>query len=241
MVANSHFTTGIACCLVTAGVIAAPAAPAAPASVTVASPVVRLAVAESPGDWIINAYNTVQPWVEYGVELFAWAVEWLPWPIGLLAPQADIVYGGWQPLAQSVVYSLAYLVDGRFDLIVPTLTLGIQTGISNLIQGEIAWIASFFPPLPPIGSAEATQTVIAGSPSSREQRSAAPLRPNRDATRTDVRVQRHRPAARTAASRPADSRATATKPSRISAATGPAPSSAEQPRARRPAGSVTRR
>lgn len=245
--ANSYFTAGMACCLVAAGVGAAPVAPAAPA---VASPAVRLAVAESPGDWIINAYNTVQPWVEYGVELFAWAVEWLPWPIGLLAPQADIVYGGWQPFAQSVVYSLAYLVDGRFDLIIPTLTLGVQTGVSNLIQGEIAWIASFFPPLPPIGSAQTTRAANSGSTLSRDQRGAeAPLprdqrgagapRAARSADRTDIRVQRHRPAARSAADRSPGGRGTAARHTRIGTATDPAPSSAEQSRSRRPAGSRT--
>lgn len=112
--------------------------------------------AQSAGDWIINAYYAIQPWVEYGVQLFAWAFEWLPWPIGLLAPQAYIVYGGWQPFAESVAFSLAFLVDGEFDLVLPTLAAGIQTGLSNLVQGEIAWILSFFPPLPPIGFAAAT-------------------------------------------------------------------------------------
>lgn len=236
MLANSYFTAGMACCLLAAGVGAAPVASEAPA---VASPAVRLAVAESPGDWIINAYNTVQPWVEYGVELFAWAVEWLPWPIGLLAPQADIVYGGWQPFAQSVVYSLAYLVDGRFDLIIPTLTLGVQTGVTNLIQGEIAWIASFFPPLPPIGSAQTTTTARAESSPSRQRQGAAPPRAARSANRTDIRVQRHRPAARAVADRSPGGRGTAARPTRISTATGPAASSAEQSRSRRPAGSLT--
>ena len=112
--------------------------------------------AQSAGDWIINAYYAIQPWVEYGVELFAWAFEWLPWPIGLLAPQAYIVYSGWQPFAESVAFSLAFLLDGEFDLVLPTLAAGIQNGLTNLVQGEIAWILSFFPPLPPIGFAAAT-------------------------------------------------------------------------------------
>ena len=121
------------------------------------------AVGETPGDWIINAYFTVQPWVEYGVEVFAWATEWLPWPIGLLAPQADIIYSGWQPFAESVAFALAYLVDGQLDLVLPTLTNGIQIGISTFIQNEIAWIASFFPPLPPIGFAAAAPPAAAAA------------------------------------------------------------------------------
>lgn len=134
-----------------------PLAPLAPIAQPVRSAAsTAAAVGQTPGDWIINAYFTIQPWVEYGVEVFAWATEWLPWPIGLLAPQADIIYSGWQPFAESVAFALAYLVDGQFDLVLPTLTFGIQTGISTFIQNEIAWIASFFPPLPPIGFAAAT-------------------------------------------------------------------------------------
>ena len=131
------------------------------------------AVGETPGDWIINAYFTVQPWVEYGVEVFAWATEWLPWPIGLLAPQADIIYSGWQPFAESVAFALAYLVDGQFDLVLPTLTFGIQTGISTFIQNEIAWIASFFPPLPPIGFAAAAPPAAGAATAARSRAAAA--------------------------------------------------------------------
>lgn len=170
--ARSHLSAGLAAGLVLAATGAAVVAPTAgPPPIRVASPAVALTaafpqlpvvdfsgVAESPGDWIINAYGVIQPWVAYGVELFAWATEWLPWPIGLLAPQSDIIYNAWQPFAESVVYSFAFLVDGEFDLIPPTLSAGIQTGITNLVQGEIDWILSFFPPLPPIGFAAAAAT-----------------------------------------------------------------------------------
>ena len=126
--ARSHLSAGLAAGLVLAATGAAVVAPTAgPPPIRVASPAVALTaafpqlpvvdfsgVAETPGDWIINAYGVIQPWVAYGVELFAWATEWLPWPIGLLAPQADIIYSGWQPFAESVVYSFAFLVDGEF-------------------------------------------------------------------------------------------------------------------------------
>lgn len=102
------------------------------------------------GDWIINGYNRIQPWVQYGVNLAAWAVSWTPWPIGLLGPQANILYSGWQPIGQALAYSAAYLLDRQFDLIGPTLVNGVKTGINNLVQGEIQWVLSFFPPLPPL-------------------------------------------------------------------------------------------
>jgi len=105
---------------------------------------------DSAGDAIINGYNAIEPWVQYSVELGAWAVGWLPWPIGLAAPQVIIAYSGIQPVTQALVYSTAYLIDGEFDLIGPTITNGIQTGVDNVIAGEISWFASFFPPLPPI-------------------------------------------------------------------------------------------
>ena len=106
--------------------------------------------ADSAGDAIINGYNATEPWVQYSVELGAWAVGWLPWPIGLAAPQMIIAYSGIQPVTQALVYSTAYLIDGEFELIGPTITNGIQTGVDNVIAGEISWFASFFPPLPPI-------------------------------------------------------------------------------------------
>ncbi len=106
--------------------------------------------ADSTGDSIINGYNAIEPWVQYSVELGAWAVGWLPWPIGLAAPQMIIAYSGIQPVTQALVYSTAYLIDGEFELIGPTITNGIQTGVDNVIAGEISWFASFFPPLPPI-------------------------------------------------------------------------------------------
>ena len=191
---RSYLTVGLSAGLVLAASGAAVVTPAAgSAPITLASPTVELSaaltpllpeipdvavggLAESPGDWIINAYGVIQPWVEYGVELFAWATEWLPWPIGLLAPQADIIYSGWQPFAESVVYSFAFLLDGEFDLILPTLSAGIQTGVTNLVQGEIAWILSFFPPLPPIGPAAAEATTMAAGRTAQPASAAAGAR-----------------------------------------------------------------
>ena len=105
--------------------------------------------AGSAGERIINAYNAIEPWAQYSVELGAWAVSWLPWPIGLIAPQMTIGYNSIQPVIQASVYSVAYLIDGQVDLIGPTLANGVRTGVNNLIQGETSWIAGFFPPLPP--------------------------------------------------------------------------------------------
>jgi hypothetical protein len=171
---RSSLSAGLVAGLVAAGSGAAFVAPAAVVPMPVlASPAVQLSAAvaalpqpaaaaptlpgpfvpgaaDSAGDAIINGYNAIQPWVQYGVELGAWAVGWLPWPIGLLGPQTTIVYSGVEPMTRALVYSTAYLIDGQPELVGPTLVNGFQTGVNNFVQGEAAWIAGFFPPLPPI-------------------------------------------------------------------------------------------
>lgn len=105
---------------------------------------------QSIGNAIINIYNAVEPWFQWGWEVVAWAASWV---VGALAQQINIIYDAVEPSIGAVVYSFAYLLDGEFSLIGPTLINGLQTSVNNLIQGEIAWVLSFFPPLPPIGSA----------------------------------------------------------------------------------------
>lgn len=104
---------------------------------------------QSIGNAIINIYNAVEPWFQWGWEVVAWAASWV---VGALAQQINIIYDAVEPSIGAVVYSVAYLLDGEFSLIGPTLINGLQTSVSNLVQGEIAWVLSFFPPLPPIGS-----------------------------------------------------------------------------------------
>jgi len=104
----------------------------------------------SASDTIINAYNAIEPWVQWGFEVAAWAVSYLPWPLGWLGQQINIAYNTGEPIVQAVVYSFAYLIGGQFDLIGPTLMNGVSTAVTNLFTGEIAWVLSFLPPLPPI-------------------------------------------------------------------------------------------
>lgn len=186
---RSALSAGLTAGLVaaTTGAVLTAPAPHVPA---IASPAVELSAfvsanvagpTTSPGDVIINAYYAVQPWVQWGFEVGAWAFSWLPWPIGLLGPQINIAYTFWQPLTESVVFSLAFLVDGQFDLVWPTLTTGVQTAVNNLITGEINWISSFLPPLPPLpfpvfpGAATAATTQSA--PATRGPAAARALAP----------------------------------------------------------------
>ena len=122
----------------------------AAAATAVVDPAPIASATGSAGDTIINAYNAIQPWVQWGFEVAAWAVSYFPWPIGWLGQQINIAYNTGEPIVQALVYSFAYLIDGQFDLIGPTLTNGVTTAVNNLVKGEIAWVLSFFPPLPPV-------------------------------------------------------------------------------------------
>lgn len=229
---RSTLSAGVAASLVAvAG--ATVVSPAAERPLPVTSPVIELTAAIAPllqpvaaarstyvsaevggettgaGDWIINVYNVVQPWVQYGVNLAAWAVSWLPWPIGLLGPQANILYSGWQPIGQSLAYGAAFLLDGQFDLVIPTLINGVKAGINNLVQGEIDWFLSFFPPLPPTPfpvfptapavaatlprASAATEAAVAAGPAP-EAEPVPTLRGKRPVDRSASRTQRLVPA-----------------------------------------------
>lgn len=117
---------------------------------SMAAPSVVAAATGSAGEAIINIFNTVEPFVQYGFELTAWAAGYLPWPIGWLGQQINIAYNTGEPIVQALVYSFAYLIDGQFDLIGPTLAFGFNLAVTNFVQGEINWVLSFLPPLPPL-------------------------------------------------------------------------------------------
>jgi len=131
-----------------AGAVLGVAASAVTATAAV-DPVPVAAATGSTGDMIINAYNALEPWAQWGFEVAAWAVSYLPWPLGWLGQQINIAYDTGEPIVQALVYSFAFLIDGQVDLIGPTLTNGVNTAVTNLVQGEIAWVLGFFPPLPP--------------------------------------------------------------------------------------------
>jgi len=132
----------------------------------------------SAGDTIISAYNAIEPWVQWGFEVAAWAVSYLPWPLGWLGQQINIAYNTGEPIVQAVVYSFAYLIEGQFDLIGPTLMNGVSTALTNLVTGEIAWVLSFLPPLPPIsfpvlpGASVAARAAAVAAPAPAPTRSA---------------------------------------------------------------------
>jgi hypothetical protein len=134
------------------------------AAAAAAAPAAQAALAGFPGiqDAIINGYNVVNPWIDYGVNLAQYAVGWIP-VAGIFAPQIGIFYYNLiEPIMTSAVYNLAYVIGG---------SVGLVQGVSNVINdsitagigfvnAEINWALSFLPPLPPFPLAAAQTTAF---------------------------------------------------------------------------------
>jgi len=134
------------------------------ASPTAAAAAAQAALAGLPGiqNAIINAYNVIDPWVDYGVNVAQYAVGWIP-VVGIFAPQIGIFYYDLiEPIATSAIFNTAYVLGG---------SIGLVQGISNVINdsinagigfvnAEINWALSFLPPLPPIPFAAAQTTAL---------------------------------------------------------------------------------
>ena len=134
------------------------------AAAAAAAPSAQAALVGFPGiqDAIINAYNVINPWIDYGVNLAQYAVGWIP-VASFFAPQIGIFYYSLiEPIMTSAVYNTAYVLGG---------SIGLVQGISNVINdsinagigfvnAQINWALSFLPPLPPFPFAAAQTTAL---------------------------------------------------------------------------------
>ncbi|TQK28422.1 hypothetical protein [Arthrobacter sp. SLBN-53] len=116
------------------------------------------------GNAIIDAYYTVMPWVDWGVNLAVYATEWIPL-VNLLTPQIDIFYYSLiRPIITSAVFNFAYWVGGSIDFgqgLTNFFNESVAAGV-NFVNTEIDWFLSFLPPLPPFFPlAAASQAVMA--------------------------------------------------------------------------------
>lgn len=118
-----------------------------------AAAVAPMANALAPiGDAIIGLYNTVEPWVAYGVNLVAWAAGWVPF-VGLLAPQINIFYDLGESVVQSLLFNTIYWLDGTNNFGESLSLFGSQTwaALQTFAQDQVNWVLHFLPPFPPIG------------------------------------------------------------------------------------------
>ncbi|OSC40073.1 PE family protein [Mycobacterium decipiens] len=105
----------------------------------------------SIGNEIKYLYNALEPWVQYGFNLTAWAVGWLPY-VGILAPQINFFYFLGEPIVQSVLFNTIDFLDGTVTFSQALNNIGTATtaSINQFINTEINWIRGFLPPFPPV-------------------------------------------------------------------------------------------
>lgn len=111
------------------------------------------AVANSITNGIDQAYQFVQYWVDYGVNLAQWGAGFVPVIGGLVSAQIGIVYDNLvRPIANSFVYNLVdpIINDPSFSNIVNSFGRfggDIVNSVINLAWAEVRY---FLPPLPPL-------------------------------------------------------------------------------------------
>jgi PE family len=103
------------------------------------------------GDAIENFYLGVEPYVEYGFDLVAYAAGFVPY-VGLLAPQIYIFYDLFEPIVQSALFNTVDWLDGTISFAQGLTNLGSATtaSINQFITNEINWALGYLPPLPPL-------------------------------------------------------------------------------------------
>ncbi len=100
---------------------------------------------------IETAYLNIEPYVQYGFELLAYAVGWVPY-VGILAPQINFLYNLFEPMVQSGLFNILDWLAGliTFSQGVSNFFAATTASINYFIHTEINWFLSFLPPLPPL-------------------------------------------------------------------------------------------
>ncbi|BBX18094.1 hypothetical protein MDUV_29540 [Mycolicibacterium duvalii] len=124
-------------------------------------------VAALPGveSAIINVYNAVEPWVEWGFDVAQYAVGWVP-IAGYFAPQIGIFYDFFESIVQSVVFNFAYWIGGDVTFFEGLGNIA-QDSWNALVQlgvDELNWILPPLPPWPPIFNAAVEAAPEASTP-----------------------------------------------------------------------------
>jgi len=122
----------------------------------------------SIGSSIIAIYNAVEPWVEWGFDVAAYAVGWIPY-VGWLSGQIPIFYDFGERIARSITYNIANWLDGNISFGQGLINVGIATVEAFIQLGIDQWNFWLWPlpPLPPIfpgtAVAETTQLTTAAA------------------------------------------------------------------------------
>jgi hypothetical protein len=102
------------------------------------------------GNAIKDAYNFVEYWVDYGVDVAAYAVGWLPFG-WVAADQIQIFYNSLiEPVARTITFNIADWVGGSQTFLqgLNRVVLDSANAGIGFVNAEIAWGWSLLPPLP---------------------------------------------------------------------------------------------
>lgn len=147
----------------------APTGTAAQPRAASASATASPAVANSITNGIDQAYQFVQYWVDYGVNLAQWGAGFVPVIGGLVSAQIGIVYDNLvRPIANSFVYNLVdpIINDPSFSNIVNSFGRfggDIVNSVINLAWAEVRYILPPLPPLPGLALQATTPADAAAS------------------------------------------------------------------------------
>ncbi|EUA69912.1 hypothetical protein I540_2752 [Mycobacteroides abscessus subsp. bolletii 1513] len=110
-------------------------------------------MASSLTNGVDQAYQFIQYWVDYGVDLAQWGAGFVPVIGGLVSAQIGIVYDNLvRPIANSFVYNLVdpILNDPSFSSIVNSFGRFGSDIVNSVINFAWAEARYFLPPLPPL-------------------------------------------------------------------------------------------
>jgi hypothetical protein len=128
------------------------------AATQVANPAAAVAPQNAVSNFIVAAYQAIQPWVDYGVDLAQYVLQFIPFG-GLIGAQVNIVYYQLiRPISDSVVYDLivpvvndplnpASYVNGLIAVGGTSVKALINTGIAEA-NYFLGWLIPPIPPLP---------------------------------------------------------------------------------------------
>ncbi|MHC9294228.1 hypothetical protein ACRCUN_17330 [Mycobacterium sp. LTG2003] len=120
---------------------------AAPAAAVTAAPT-ALAIAPNLANTIDNIYVTFEPWVEYGFELGAYALGWIPWVGGWAGGLLMDGYNFGQSLVASAVFNFTDWLRGDGGIVANLVDFGVDVALSFVWLG-IDVVGTFIP-LPPL-------------------------------------------------------------------------------------------
>ncbi len=113
----------------------------------------------SVSSFIKNTYNAIEPWVQWGFELVAYGVGWVPY-VGWLAPQIMYFYNLGERIVRSITFNIADWIGGQVSFVQGLINVGVDT-INSFIffaNDQLAFWLPPLPPIPPIGPFAAAET-----------------------------------------------------------------------------------